>query len=309
MPDRSRRSISPLRLAGFTLIELLVVIAIIGMLVVLLIPAIQAARSSSRRTQCTNNLRQLGIALSNYESTRRRFPNGAISRAFPQQPTTPHNFYRWSTLAQLTPYLEQTAAYNALDMSVPLYGKNFQVLPVNQEGVARVVPEFLCPSDRGRRISPAFGPTNYAACTGTGSQGGSPFEADGTFYINSQIPVQRIKDGLSHTVALAESVLGREIPRLTPRQEADPGLSTCLPRALHSPRNPAVVRRFGTTASPAGSPGSTVSSAVLCTTIIWRRTRPNSTAFRQESPGRLRSFTPLTAGALLAVFTRAVSMS
>ena len=222
MPDHSRRSISSFRLTGFTLIELLVVIAIIGILVVLLIPAIQAARSSSRRTQCTNNLRQLGIALSNYESARGRFPSGAISRPFPDQPTTPHNFYRWSTLAQLTPYLEQTSAYNALDMSVPLYGKNFQVLPVNQQGVARVVPEFLCPSDAGQRISPAFGPTNYAACAGTGGQGGSPFEADGAFYINSQTPIQRIKDGLSRTVALAESVLGREIPRLTPRQHADP---------------------------------------------------------------------------------------
>ena len=129
MPDPADKSIRSGRIDGFTLIELLVVIAIIGLLAVLLIPAIQAARANSRRTQCTNNLRQLGVALTNYEGARGRFPAGAVSRADPASPMTPHNFYRWSTLAQLTPYLEQTAVFNALDTKIPLYGQDFQVRP------------------------------------------------------------------------------------------------------------------------------------------------------------------------------------
>ena len=83
MPPSSSNLNSRRRDYGFTLVELLVVIAIVGLLATLLIPAIQAARSSARRTQCTNNLRQLGIALTNYEGTRGRFPSGAISRADP----------------------------------------------------------------------------------------------------------------------------------------------------------------------------------------------------------------------------------
>ncbi len=207
---------------GFTLLELLVVIAIVGLLVVLLLPAVNAARSAARRSQCSNNLRQLAIALNNYESARRSFPAGSVSRRYDPQPTTPHSFYRWSVLAQLTPFLEQTAAYNALDTSVPLYGRNFQIFAQNERGVAMMVPEFLCPSDRGERVHPSFGPTNYAACAGTGVEGGSPFEADGVFYMNSNTRPRHVKDGLSKTVALSESVLGQEIPRGTARADADP---------------------------------------------------------------------------------------
>ena len=207
--------------AGFTLLELLVVIAIIGLLLAILFPAFSSSRESARRIQCVNNLRQLGVALNNFESARRKYPAGSISQRYAAQPTTPHTFYRWSVLAQLTPFLEQTAAYNSLDLSVPLYGRNFQVFEQNQQAVARVIPEFLCPSDD---YVPGgdFGPTNYAACAGSGINGGSPMDTDGAFYTNSATRPRDVRAGLSHTAAFSESVLGQEVPRRMPRAEADP---------------------------------------------------------------------------------------
>jgi type II secretory pathway pseudopilin PulG len=204
------------------LLELLVVVAIIGLLVATLMPAVQAARESARRTQCTNNLRQLALALNHYESAHQLFPSGSISRAYAVDRTTPHTFYRWSALAQLTPFLEQSAAHDALDLSVPLYSRNFQVFPQNRTGVALLIPEFLCPSDEQVPVSAGFAPTNYAVCAGSGAGGGSPLDADGVFYTNSRMRTSEIKDGLSHTAAASESLLGQSVPRNTPRDQADP---------------------------------------------------------------------------------------
>jgi prepilin-type N-terminal cleavage/methylation domain-containing protein len=218
---RCRVAASSVR-GGFSLVELLVVMAIVGVLATLLLSAVQAARASARRIQCVNHLRQIGIALNGFESALGHFPSGAISQAMPGDPTVPHNFYRWSALAQITPYLEQQATFESLDMSLPLYGRDFQVTEKNRPGVALLVPDFLCPSDGGRRVSDLFGPTNYAACAGTGRDGGSPFDADGVFYINSRTRVRAVKDGLSRTVAMSESLLGRELDKATPREAADP---------------------------------------------------------------------------------------
>lgn len=198
------------RRRAFTLVELLVVVAIIGGLVGLLLPAVQAAREAARRTQCGNNLRQLGIAAANHEAARRRYPVGAESRAWAAKPNWPHQFFRWSVLAHLTPYYEQEHLLRALDLTVPLYVglSPGDVAPQNKPIVALTVPLFLCPSDRNGPVSPLFGPTNYAACTGTGVAGGTPFDTDGMFFVNSGVRPQDVADGLSKTVAFAESTLG-----------------------------------------------------------------------------------------------------
>src|SRR6185369_9428732 len=106
---------------AFTIVELLVVIAIIGVLVALLLPAIQSAREAARRTQCLNNLKQLGIALQNYVSAEKHFPPGSVAKTYPGQPSHPQTFYRWSSLAHLLPYMENQSVRDILDLSLPLY--------------------------------------------------------------------------------------------------------------------------------------------------------------------------------------------
>src|SRR5581483_10140393 len=131
-------------------------------------------------------------------------------------PTTPAYFFSWGVLSQLTPFLEQTAVYNSMDLSKPLYlgsSPNYYVPAPNDFAVKTVVKLFLCPSDKGRPVSGGYGitefaPNNYAACQGTGLNGGSPYDADGTFYANSKTRITDILDGTSNTVAMSESILG-----------------------------------------------------------------------------------------------------
>ena len=183
-------------------------IAIIGVMVAILLSSIQAAREAARRSACTNKLRQLGIAAQNFATINGVLPTGSESKAWPAAPTNAWTFYRWSALAHLTPLLEESNAHDALDLTVPLYGTNLDVTPQNKFGVALAVPLFLCPADFGSVVSAGYGPTNYAACAGTGINGGTPINTDGIFYVNSRTKVAQVTDGLSHTALMSESILG-----------------------------------------------------------------------------------------------------
>ena len=187
------------RLRGFTLVELLVVVAIIGTLIGLLLPAVQSAREAGRRMSCTNNLRQIVLAAANHESARDRYPIGSESRQWDERPDFPHQFFRWSVLAHLSPYYEEEALLRSLDLTVPLYTglTPDSIAPQNKPIVKLQVPLFLCPSDTQTRVSETFGPTNYAGCTGSGTAGGTPFEVDGIYGINSRTTPAALRDGLS----------------------------------------------------------------------------------------------------------------
>ncbi|HEU5118030.1 MAG TPA: DUF1559 domain-containing protein, partial [Isosphaeraceae bacterium] len=127
------------RIRGFTLIELLVVIAIIGVLIALLLPAVQAAREAARRAQCTNNMKQLGLSMHNYHDTMGSFPIGRTGSGY-SYPGCPNTNRRTWALS-IMPYLELASVFNAVNFSQPFYDAS------NRTAVMTSISVYQCPSD------------------------------------------------------------------------------------------------------------------------------------------------------------------
>src|SRR5690349_18110136 len=157
---------------GFTLIELLVVIAIIAVLIALLLPAVQAAREAARRAQCTNNLKQLGIALHTYHEANGSFPMGSGNPTMgPNGNPAPLAKQGLSALAQMLPQLGESPVYNAINTSFGMADNtSYPAFQVNQTAQKSQIKEFLCPSDPNAFVSldtsTATGNNSYYACIG-----------------------------------------------------------------------------------------------------------------------------------------------
>jgi prepilin-type N-terminal cleavage/methylation domain-containing protein/prepilin-type processing-associated H-X9-DG protein len=210
------------RRPAFTLIELLVVIAIIAVLIALLLPAVQAAREAARRIQCTNNLKQLGVALHNYISAHGVFPPGRINSHIKG------NGNCWGAYAQILPQMEQQNVFNAFNFNLPPDTDPTTTLAAaNVTGAVMFIGTFLCPSDSGpvlELVSNGFYAThNYNLNVGSGySVVQNPVMPltdipNGVFFENSRVSPADLTDGLSATVAISETI--RSVPGTTFAQD------------------------------------------------------------------------------------------
>ncbi|MCC9643334.1 DUF1559 domain-containing protein [Rhodopirellula sp. JC740] len=205
----------PTRHQGFTLVELLVVIAIIGVLVGLLLPAVQAAREAARRMQCSNNLKQITLAMHNYESTHRLLPTNYTNGS-----STAGNF---SVFAQMAPFYEQGNMLDMIHFDRPLnVGCCPGTLVAPHDTAAKTpIPMLTCPSEdhdrtyfvttlSGSGPTQAYSATTYGMNfgTGVGTLYDSRIKTDGIHWINAKVGFESILDGLSNTAAFAEHLLG-----------------------------------------------------------------------------------------------------
>ena len=197
------------RKAGFTLVELLVVIAIIGILIGLLLPAVQYARESARASSCWNNQRQLGVALHLFHDTHRQLPTG-WSGSDPDGPPG------WGWCSEILPQLEQLQSWNMIHGDLPIDD------PLNQTARETPLPILLCPSDgikstfviHGGGVlsgnmdvgTPLFdvSRTNYVGVFGTEEIEDAPDAGNGTFFFQSRLSLADLHDGLSNTLIVGE---------------------------------------------------------------------------------------------------------
>ncbi len=200
------------RVKGFTLIELLVVIAIIAVLIALLLPAVQQAREAARRSQCKNNLKQLGLAMHNYHDTFNAFAIGAMGYQSSPSDT------RMCFFQSILPYVEQSNMYNQVNFGATSWATMTTLgttyVATNTLIMAQV-PVFMCPTDPNsgkRQVSTGVRGfySNYLPVHGSGPMGPVSLAQNGMFYIISSTRMRDLTDGTSNTAMMAEILLTPE---------------------------------------------------------------------------------------------------
>jgi prepilin-type processing-associated H-X9-DG protein len=218
-------------------VELLVVITIIGILVALLLPAVQAAREAARRMQCTNNFKQVGVAMHNYHATKGCFPPGTMTWYNPKSPCMPPPkgrayYFGWGWGAMILPYMEQQAVYDGIDFNGDLNDYSSPGNPKNLIMSATVLPGFMCPTDPqyGELLSYVGGSTSHPGHSANPLEdvgmsnmagvcdswaimcGGYDMkqlsEADGTMATAQPSAIAELRDGTSNTVLIGECTGG-----------------------------------------------------------------------------------------------------
>ena len=214
---------------GFTLVELLVVIAIIGILIALLLPAVQAAREAARRAQCSSNMKQVALALLNYESNHRVLPPGRMG--CDDNPRCPAVTQRVGTSAFvcILPFMEEQAVYDMFNFEDGPWGySSTWYVGASGEAVGERIASYLCPSDNSNAFADTskVGPTaydignrkaavgNFALCAGTAGPGKSlkgesldyKYDNDGVFYYSKAHKLRDISDGTSSTFFVGEVI-------------------------------------------------------------------------------------------------------
>jgi prepilin-type N-terminal cleavage/methylation domain-containing protein/prepilin-type processing-associated H-X9-DG protein len=204
---------------GFTLIELLVVIAIIGVLIALLLPAVQAAREAARRAECTNNLKQIGLAIASYESAHGSYPPGAINFVYNRPDPATRQTRQHTMFSFLLPHLEQAPVHNAINFELPAAN----IPPFAAAGLAQQtafggrIRTYICPSDetQARSVTPAgsaYSQGSYAGMAGTvncvewriGTPAHDDYEGNGVFVPAYTYRPAQVRDGLSGTIFVGE---------------------------------------------------------------------------------------------------------
>ncbi len=197
------------RRPAFTLLELLVTLTIIGVIVALVLPAVQAAHESARRAQCQNNLKQIGLASSSYEATHQAFPCG-VGGSGP-----PGFIPRWSAQALMLGQLDQRNLFNSLNFSFVPWGHHPVYSPPNATALSTRLEVFFCPSDSDN-IDEMYGMAhnNYRASAGTKPvnllvpRAGADGYNNGVFWYQSAVRISQITDGTSTTALFGERCLG-----------------------------------------------------------------------------------------------------
>jgi prepilin-type N-terminal cleavage/methylation domain-containing protein/prepilin-type processing-associated H-X9-DG protein len=196
-----------LRRQGFTLIELLVIVSVIGILAALLLPAVQSAREASRRLQCSNSLKQLGLALHNYLAQQNVFPGINLKTHIAPGTHTFASTYYFSPIARILPELDQAPLYNATNFSLP----PVEAVALNQTVMTTGIASLLCPSDLQPPV-PGYGRVNYRFNTGPTPLWAAgryyPLSESGPFTVHVVYSPSAFTDGLSATVGVSERLQG-----------------------------------------------------------------------------------------------------